>query len=373
MNKKNVFIVLTSLSIGGTEKRFVELWNYFQEKSYINIKLVVSEQLFRILEDNKDVSFFRRENENLIILKVNKYIDFFPLILNLIKKVNKNTVFHYPLISNFPFLHNAFGHKFIISFTHNDFNSAFGTGLVAFRRKVLFFLRTYGVWKLDVLNPEVFKFLERFKIYKNKLFLTTPGSFVNLKIFSPSEHKENWIVFLGRFIQNDGKNVMKFVKMLPKVDSILKNKGFKDVKYYVLGYGELEKEVKKLVSKYSESGINVCCYFEKHPEKILRKSKVFLSLQKYSNYPSKSLLEALASGNLSVVTDVGETRRIAKEEFAEFVSINFTAEELAGAIEKILRLPYDKFNKKVEIAREFIKKEFNIDKQMNYYLNLYEI
>jgi len=370
-DKKIIFIVIMSTSLGGTEKRFIELWDYFQEQKYDNIRLIITRKLYEYLSSANYLRYLYSGNRNLLIINAERKRDFLKPLINVIKKTNNDVIFHYPLLTSFPFLNNIFRQKFIISFTHNDFNSAFGTGLVSIRRRLFFLLRTWGLWKLDVLNPSVFEYLKKFKRYKDKVYLTA-ASHVDIYRYRPSKCKKNWIIFMGRFIANDAKNALKFARLLPEVNNLLEMEGFKNLKYYILGTGELKRKIRCTIKKYNKN-INIACYFEKEPLKILKKSKVFLSLQKYSNYPSRSLLEAIACGNLPVVTDVGETRKIARPNFAEFIKIEFGARELAEAISNILELSSEEFHKKVKMARDFIKKEFNIGKHADYYLDLYEL
>jgi len=46
---------------------------------------------------------------------------------------------------------------------------------------------------------------------------------------------------------------------------------------------------------------------------VLGKARVFVSLQRQDNYPSQSLLEAMASGAVPVATDVGLTWKLVDE------------------------------------------------------------
>lgn len=59
---------------------------------------------------------------------------------------------------------------------------------------------------------------------------------------------------------------------------------------------------------------NISIGYCENPVDILSRSKVFLSLQAYNNYPSQSVFEAIKSGCLVIATDVGETRKILNDE-----------------------------------------------------------
>ena len=70
------------------------------------------------------------------------------------------------------------------------------------------------------------------------------------------------------------------------------------------------------------------------PYEVLAQTKIFLSLQKTNNYPSQSLLEAMASGCAIIATDVGETRRLLDE--TRSILIPYDAVYLKSAIEKLM-------------------------------------
>lgn len=70
------------------------------------------------------------------------------------------------------------------------------------------------------------------------------------------------------------------------------------------------------------------------PFGVLARTKVFLSVQRYENYPSQSLLEAMASACAVIATDVGDTRRLLDGSCA--VLIPRDAATLAAAIAALL-------------------------------------
>jgi glycosyltransferase involved in cell wall biosynthesis len=119
-------------------------------------------------------------------------------------------------------------------------------------------------------------------------------------------------------------------------------------------------------------GIPIECYYEPHPEKVLRRSKIIMSLQRFTNYPSRSLLEAMACGNLPVITDVGESRLLATEEFAEFVPGRFSADRLAAAVLKLISYSSGTYQLKVNAMLAHLARSFSIDTHLAYYLGLYD-
>lgn len=66
---------------------------------------------------------------------------------------------------------------------------------------------------------------------------------------------------------------------------------------------------------------------------VLSRSKIFVSLQTYNNYPSQSVFEAIKSGCLVIATDVGETRKILNDENSILIKDKVT---LINAITTVL-------------------------------------
>jgi glycosyltransferase involved in cell wall biosynthesis len=180
-------------------------------------------------------------------------------------------------------------------------------------------------------------------------------------------------VFAGRFAEGDPKNAIRFVQAIPSIHRAASNAGVPALRFFLLGNGVLERDIRSILSHPDYRDIDITVRFEQSPDDVLKHSKVFVSIQKESNYPSKSLLEAIACGNLPVVTDVGETRLIAAPEFSEYVSGNVSSEDLAAAIVKLLSLDSANLSARIDFARAFIRQRFDISAHYQHYLRLYDI
>jgi GalNAc-alpha-(1->4)-GalNAc-alpha-(1->3)-diNAcBac-PP-undecaprenol alpha-1,4-N-acetyl-D-galactosaminyltransferase len=97
--------------------------------------------------------------------------------------------------------------------------------------------------------------------------------------------------------------------------------------------------------------------------KILKKSKIFVSLQQHENYPSQSLIEAIATKNIIIATDVGDTRKIVKEKYSKLISIDTYSlvEALLDLFEK-----EEQMDEVAELALIDLKATHNIEKFYNY-------
>lgn len=107
---------------------------------------------------------------------------------------------------------------------------------------------------------------------------------------------------------------------------------------------------------------NISVGYCENPIEKLSKSKVFLSLQDYNNYPSQSVFEAIKSGCLVIATDVGETRKILNDENSILIR---NKDELVSAIKAALG--DSAFRKLLVQESEKIFQKHNIEKFSSYF------
>jgi glycosyltransferase involved in cell wall biosynthesis len=105
--------------------------------------------------------------------------------------------------------------------------------------------------------------------------------------------------------------------------------------------------------------------FTNDPFEIMRRSKIFLSLQEKENYPSQALLEAMVSGCAIIATDVGETRKLLDETCA--VLIPYDPVILAETITYLLK-NHSHRKKMAENAQRKALSEHTVDRFSNYFL-----
>jgi glycosyltransferase involved in cell wall biosynthesis len=166
----------------------------------------------------------------------------------------------------------------------------------------------------------------------SKYYAVSPCSFVDYTEFYPENPKVNNALFICRIEQH--KNPLLLLNSI-----IVFNRKYKineEIKFYLMGEGRLSDQVREFIKvnnlfnvEYLGSVINIAPW--------LRKSKIFFSIQEQTNYPSQSLLEAMACENAIIASDVGETRLLITEN--EGILVNLNAEKIAGAIYKLFSTP----------------------------------
>lgn len=205
--------------------------------------------------------------------------------------------------------------------------------LMLYRQVTRFFDSQYWVLQhaqiLDFLSPSLVPGYEKALGPKMKgERLVTPCSFVDYTNYYAVKPKKAYVVFLARL--EPIKNPMLF---LEAVNLLQKESSLSGVKYFVMGTGT---KYARLQQYAHDQGFENVEFTGLHPRpwEILQQSAVFVSLQTNENYPSQSLIEAMACENGVVVTDVGDTRMLVTGEEGRLVNGDYR--EVASAIRALL-------------------------------------
>jgi len=186
-----------------------------------------------------------------------------------------------------------------------------------------------------------------------------PNSFADYSKCFVGDKSKFEVAFCSRLEPN--KNPMLFLEAAKEILDINY-----DIKFYILGEGSLVNEVKDFIS-INNLEDRVVFMFHKNPPEIFSRTSVFVSLQSGTNYPSQSVLEAMACGNAVIASNVGDTKLFVHE--SNGLLINLNKVELVKAIGKL----YADRNLTSSLgsnAREFVLREHTVEKMSSYYLNL---
>jgi len=190
--------------------------------------------------------------------------------------------------------------------------------------------------------------------------LVSPGSVVDLDRFQPSPEKEPWVVFAGRLIE--GKNPLLFVEAIPAI-----LRAVPTARFFLLGDGPLRSLVEHALERLNllravEIG------FHPDPVPVFSRACVFASLQREDNYPSQSLLEAMACGAATVATDVGLTWKLVDETTGTRVKPN--PDDIAEAVIGLLRDP-QRCDRLGRAARRRVAEQHSKERYRTYLDTLY--
>lgn len=215
---------------------------------------------------------------------------------------------------------------------------------------------------IDCLYPSTTSYFT--KKYKRQIVSTTPCPATDLKRFVPQK-KEKLIAFISRWVK--GKNTELLVESVLKIEEELFQSGYR---VYLCGSsddGSVEKRVTAMIeqAKHPEV-ISMPGYV--NAEDILPKAEIFMSLQDINNYPSQSLLEAIACGCYIVASDEGDTRLLVKPAFGSCCMLD--AGTIAQEILRFIKKPSSEKSEIISAAREFAESHFDIQASVQHYIDM---
>jgi glycosyltransferase involved in cell wall biosynthesis len=199
------------------------------------------------------------------------------------------------------------------------------------------------------------------KLDKSRISIS-PNSFIDYQRYFNVSEKEDNVIFLSRLFPY--KNPMLFLQAVE-----IFNKCYPEsskINFYIIGEGDLEEDIKEYIN--SNNLINT--HFigsEPEPATYLKKSKIFVSLQKVNNYPSQSLIEAMACENAIIASDVGETRLLVTEN--EGILVDFNPQTIADAISKLFSTK-GLIEKLGSNARKKVTENHTVEKYADYFYSL---
>ncbi len=363
-----IWIIITTEQHGGAEKRFTGIWEGLVSCAEYNepVKLALPPYLFNLFSQSVEFKeSFEKFRSSIIIYDFN-----YPSGVSVLRKKMSDFVFSHTkegdtihFIDNHP-LRSFTNRQVVFSVTQSSLKNLSFKGKTAQLLAILFSQKT------DVLDPGIYKFVRRLFFMKRKTISQTPGSFCNTTLFKPVNwaDKKNWIVFTGRL--EPVKQIVNFAKAIPAVYEAVDGK-VKGFKFYLIGWGSLKTEIETILKAEAYKNIPVVFEYMENVHEVMNQAKYFVSLQLHNNYPSKSLVEAMAAGTIPVVTDNGQTRWLVKDEFGFFVKENFTTHDLTEIFSKLTQISDSQLEKKSGLARDFVMDNYSLKNSVNYFIKVY--
>jgi glycosyltransferase involved in cell wall biosynthesis len=341
------FIVIPSLSIGGAEKRFFDIFAALYSSKSTDYYLILPKSLEVKLSQQvkiphdiaKNIIALGSESDNLLKFCLNYAIWLWD-------NSSKGMHFHYPLNSLFP-LHFFSNHHVTISLTNCYYPPAFfslSRSLIR-QRIAMFFAK-----RIDVLNSSIYEQLnDKLFFSKNKLSLTPGGTFVNPSFYNFIQKKPK-VAIISRLI--DGKGVIEFLELIPSIWDKISNEVDNEFSFSICGDGVLADKVEAMICQLKLNGIPINYHGFVIPSHFLKDVSVVLSLQKVTNYPSRVVAESTLSGAHVLIRDSGDSRKFGIEsEDLTYISKWLEPAEIAEKIIKQLRLFRNNPDRPNEIRR----------------------
>lgn len=398
MNKLIILFNFSGSYKGGAQKRYLTLFKYLQATSddfylLINSSLYESCMEDGILESDKNIIFipirYQKKAKNQLITKRNDSVVISPdVTFGVIRKWGGEIKYFIKCFFSC-FEYSIRLYRIIRKYKFSSAYTVFTGGIWSwFLLKIirLPFIYSYNDSNFSMLNPGILKcwsseywvvkyankvdclstelasgILKRIKGLKEKNLCITPNSFIDYSKFYPVYPKENIITFCARL------EILKNPVMLVEACAKIKDR-LGDYKVYIIGEGREEPLLRKLVDKYELEEKVILTGGISHPFDILSKSKIFISIQQFNNYPSQSLMEAMACENAIIASDVGETSLMLSEKEAMLIPLNINS--LSKALLFLINHPED-CQKIGKAARLRVMKDHSVENFIKYVKSLF--
>jgi glycosyltransferase involved in cell wall biosynthesis len=215
---------------------------------------------------------------------------------------------------------------------------------------------------VDFLSPFILEGVRKrgIDVPEEKVRITA-CSFTDLSRCHVGDKSTFKVVFAAR-LEKD-KNPLLYLEA-----ALILAKAFPDAEFNIMGEGRLSGII---ADKIRESAMpNIIFHgFHNEPTAILAASSVFVSIQTTNNYPSQSVLEAMACGNAIIASDVGDTRMFVNTENGSLIPLELEA--LTMAMRKYLKNP-ELAKKQGNFAAKYVREHFSVEKAAAYYLQLFQ-
>lgn len=214
--------------------------------------------------------------------------------------------------------------------------------------------------KVDFLSPYIAEGVK-------KLGVTIPEEKISIAPCSFADYskctvgnKNNFEIAFASRLEPD-KNPMLY---LEAARQILKE--FPAIKFHLLGEGSLVNVISEYISVHGlKDKINFT--FHNNPAEVFKSTSVFVSLQTGTNYPSQSVLEAMACGNAVIASNRGDTPLFINQ--ANGVLVELNVESVVTTLKKMIQDPTGT-NQLGKQAALFVVQNHTLEKVTKYYTNL---
>jgi glycosyltransferase involved in cell wall biosynthesis len=368
-HSKKVFMLLVSFGPGGAEKRFSNLYQFLRENP--DKDLVIDFYVPRTLVNQLPTIYNRinRNNINLIQFGLSYYVirnkilstslrrldQLYLFLLLLIRKANYSyDVAHFLNASALRFHTLVTTERKVWSCFSSDNTEIYLPNNNAFLKKAY-----RSINNIDCLDISIANIIKNATSNYDINVTASPCSFIDYSNATIGD-KDIILTYSGSF--REYKGVLLLISALKIcLESCPK------LKIQILGRGSLEARIRSELELYINN-MRVEVGHVEIPMEKLENSLIFVSLQQIENYPSQSLLEAMATGNAVIATDVGLTHLLVNEEMG--IRIDYNVDSLVNAIEYL-------YNNEVKAClmgkkgSQFVRDNHTVDKFWNYLRQIY--
>lgn len=210
---------------------------------------------------------------------------------------------------------------------------------------------------VDFLSPFILDGVRKKNVkIKEGSITVAPCSFVDYSKCTIGDKSSFEVAFSARL--EPDKNPMMFLEAAKLI-----HEKYPSVKFHLLGEGTLVYEIDGYI-KTNGLEDSVSFQFHNNPPEIFARTSVFVSIQSGTNYPSQSVLEAMACGNAIIASNTGDTELFINENNG--LLIDLSVFQLTQAIESLV-IDTAHAHKLGRKGREDALKNHTIEKYTSYF------
>ncbi|MCB0479636.1 MAG: glycosyltransferase family 4 protein [Crocinitomicaceae bacterium] len=188
---------------------------------------------------------------------------------------------------------------------------------------------------------------DHIRTYKSRYSMVAP-------LYDPAIKKKT-LIFAARM--DEQKDPLFFLEAIRLLHS---RNALNDIKILMYGEGPLLNEVKNFIAKHQLHMIHLSV--SGNLERIFSESRIFVSTQKYENFPSLAITEAMSKGNIIIAKNVGQTELLVKDGENGFLCQENDPGSLADCILKAIELNDDKLDKMARKSVALMREEHTLEK-----------
>jgi glycosyltransferase involved in cell wall biosynthesis len=315
---KNIYIVCSSLNIGGAEMQSIWLANNLSTQGY-KVSYVVlknSTMLKKFISTDVNLIEYKlyTNNRNKKLIKLKKLYNFIFGAYLLRKKIVKKDAFVFSFLfhSNiFGFLATVFTRsKHIICIRNDRFSSRNSTSNILIRNFLIFITSLFS-YKIVFNSKKALKKLQRNLGNKNS-HIVIPNAIVHFHDKADQKILKQVSVFLSdaknKFVSVGRLEPIKNYKNILEAMNKLKKSNV-DFKYVIFGMGFLEPELKTYIKDNDMEEKVLMIGAVKNAINYLHLFDYYLLASVHEGFPN-SLIESMSQGLIPFVTDSGDSFNI---------------------------------------------------------------
>lgn len=364
---KNIYIICSSLNIGGAEMQSVWLANKLSGYGF-NVNFVVlknSTMLTKFINNKVNLIEYKMytNNKNKNLVKFKKLYNFIYGSYLLRKKIinDKGIVFSFLFHSNiFGFLATIFSSsKHVICIRNDRFSTRSSTSNI-WSRNFLIFITSLFSYKIVFNSKKSFSKLRKTIGNKNN-HLVIPNAVVNFnddidknilkKVSLFLDGSKNKILSVGRL--EPIKNYLNILEAM----SILKKSDI-DFKFVIFGTGYLEEELKVYLKQNNLDDRVLLMGAVKNAVNYMQIFDYFLLASVHEGFPN-SLIESMSKGLIPFVTDSGDSYDIVSNNRGVKIE-RPNSDSIANSINNFLNLTQEKTVSEIKLnIKNYIQKDLD--------------